>query len=89
LLVSPPKPGDASYDQWHTETTTTLDNLKSRSLYMAERFNKLKGMSCQPAEGAMYLFPKIDIPEKAVKEAEKSGKKADVFYTLELLGAYT
>ena len=56
---------------------------------MAERFNKLKGMSCQPAEGAMYLFPKIDIPEKAVKEAEKSGKKADVFYTLELLGAYT
>lgn len=53
---------------------------------MSERFNSLPGMSCVPADGAMYLLPKIDMPEKALKEAEKRGKKADVMYTLDLLG---
>jgi alanine transaminase len=53
---------------------------------MYERFNKLKGMSCQPAEGAMYLFPRIDMPEKAIEEAKKRGKEADVMYALDLLG---
>lgn len=88
LLVNPPKKGDASYDQWLVETTTTQDNLTQRSTYMCERFNKLPGMSCQPAEGAMYLFPKIDIPQKAIDEAKTKGKAADVMYTLDLLGEY-
>jgi alanine transaminase len=43
-------------------------------------------MSCVPADGAMYLLPKIDMPQKAVEEAEKRGKKADVMYTLDMLG---
>jgi len=86
LLVSPPKPGDESYDLFHAQTTETLSNLKSRSLYMSERFNSLEGMSCVPADGAMYLLPKIDMPQKALQEAEKRGKKADVMYTLDMLG---
>jgi aspartate/methionine/tyrosine aminotransferase len=53
---------------------------------MSERFNALEGMSCVPADGAMYLLPKIDMPQKAIEEAEKRGKKADVMYTLDLLG---
>jgi hypothetical protein len=43
-------------------------------------------MSCVPADGAMYLLPKIDMPKRAIEEAEKRGKKADVMYTLDLLG---
>lgn len=53
---------------------------------MSDRFNNLKGMSCQPADGAMYLFPKIDMPKKAIEEAKKQGKAADVMYALDLLG---
>jgi hypothetical protein len=34
----------------------------------------------------MYLLPKIDMPKRAVEEAEKRGKKADVMYTLDMLG---
>ena len=30
-----------------------------------ERFNKIPGVFCNPVEGAMYAFPRIDIPEKA------------------------
>ena len=53
---------------------------------MADRFNALQGMSCQPSDGAMYLFPRIDIPQKAVEEAKNKGKEADVMYALDLLG---
>lgn len=86
LLVSPPKQGEPSYDLFKTETTTTLENLKSRSIYMSDKFNELPGMTCQPADGAMYLFPKIDMPKKAIDEAKKRGKEADVMYALDLLG---
>jgi hypothetical protein len=34
----------------------------------------------------MYLFPKIDMPKRAIEEAEKRGKEADVMYALDLLG---
>ncbi|ORX38241.1 transaminase [Kockovaella imperatae] len=87
LLVSPPKPGEPSYDLWKTETTTTLSHLKERSQFMGERFNSLPGMSCQPADGAMYLFPRIEMPQKAIAEAKKQGKAADVMYALDLLDA--
>ena len=53
---------------------------------MVEKFNQLPGMSCQPADGAMYLMPKIEIPQKAIEEAKKQGKEADVMYALDLLG---
>lgn len=87
LLVDPPKPGDASYELWHEETSATHQNLLDRSAYMSERFNALPGMSCQPAEGAMYLFPQIDMPEKAIAHAKELGKPADVMYALEMLDA--
>lgn len=87
LLVKPPAPSSPSYAQWHAETSTTHNNLQSRSALMADRFNALEGMSCQPAEGAMYLFPKIEMPKRAEEEAEKRGKKADVMYALDLLDA--
>ncbi|KAL7420843.1 alanine transaminase [Cryptotrichosporon argae] len=85
LLVDPPRPGQPSFAAWHAETSLTHDNLKSRSAYMHERFNALPGMSCQPAEGAMYLFPRLDMPARALAEAERIGKPADVMYALELL----
>jgi alanine transaminase len=35
----------------------------------------------------MYIFPKIDLPEKAIKAAQHAGKVPDVFYALEMLNA--
>lgn len=88
LLVNPPSPSSPSYPLYLSETSTTHAHLKSRSSLMADRFNALEGMSCQPAEGAMYLFPQIVMPKKAEEEAERRGKKADVMYALDLLGMF-
>ena len=38
-----------------------------------------------PIEGAMYAFPKIDLPKKYIEYAESKGKKPDTMYCLEVL----
>lgn len=35
--------------------------------------------------GAMYVFPQIDLPKKAIQAAEKEGQPPDVFYAFKLL----
>ena len=35
--------------------------------------NKLEGVSCNAAEGALYAFPRITLPERAIEEAKKLG----------------
>ncbi|WVR09365.1 hypothetical protein IAU60_006431 [Kwoniella sp. DSM 27419] len=77
LMVSPPKEGSPSYSTWKKETSLIHENLKKRSYIMADHFNTLEGVSCNPAEGAMYLFPKIQMPQKAIDEAKRRGKAAD------------
>lgn len=37
--------------------------------------------------GAMYSFPQVQLPPKAIEAAKSAGKVADVFYCLKLLEA--
>jgi alanine transaminase len=45
---------------------------------MTEAMNELEGVSCN-------VFPRLRLPERAVKAAEAVGMVADVFYTRRLL----
>ena len=54
---------------------------------IAETLNSLPGISCNPAEGAMYLFPQLALPPRAVAAAAAAGTAADEFYCLRLLEA--
>ena len=45
----------------------------------------MEGVTCEETEGALYSFPKIDLPRAAIEAAEAAGKPPDVFYCLELL----
>lgn len=45
----------------------------------------MEGVLCQKAEGAMYLFPRIKLPEKAIEAAQKVNMAPDTFYALKLL----
>ena len=47
--------------------------------------NQIEGITCQPIEGAMYAFPKIAMPPKAIAQASKENMNADVMYCLSLL----
>ena len=52
---------------------------------VADTFNSMEGFSCNTVQGAMYAFPKITLPEKAIEAAKKDGKQPDAFYAFELL----
>ncbi|GAX86560.1 hypothetical protein CEUSTIGMA_g13967.t1, partial [Chlamydomonas eustigma] len=86
-LVNPPKPGDDSYEQYNKERTEELASLRRRAHMVTNAFNNLEGVTCNFTEGAMYSFPRIRLPPKAIEAAKKMGKAPDVLYCLRLLEA--
>lgn len=86
-MVSPPKPGDISYEQFLRESKGILESLRKRAHMMTDGFNSCKNVVCNFTEGAMYSFPQIKLPPKAIEAAKRAGKVPDVFYCLKLLEA--
>eukprot|EP01067_Filipodium_phascolosomae_P005421 Filipodium_phascolosomae@DN3501_c0_g1_i1.p1 len=86
-IVSPPKPGDASYDLFKEEHSNIFNALKRKAILAEESFNKMPGVSCQKVNGAMYAFPKLELPEGVVNEAKKRGVAPDFLYCMEALEA--
>ncbi|CAH7684543.1 pyridoxal phosphate-dependent transferase [Phakopsora pachyrhizi] len=85
LQVKPPKKGDPSFESWSREVQEIAKALKNRSSLLVDSFNQLDGISCNRAQGAMYLFPRLDLPKKAHEEAKSLGKPVDEFYCMNLL----
>jgi alanine transaminase len=84
-VVNPPRPGEPSYEKFMEEKNAVLSSLAQRAEMVAATFNSIPGMSCNPVQGAMYCFPKIEMPQKAIDAATKLGQKADFFYCWHLL----
>ena len=87
MVVSPPQRGDASYEQDQAERSLINDTLTTRSNQIYELFTSLEGMECQKPQGALYLFPRLNLPIKAIKEASSLSMPADEFYCRHLLEA--
>lgn len=87
LVMSPPKVGDESYESYRAERDGILSSLARRAKTLEDAFNSLEGVTCNKAEGAMYLFPRIHLPEKAIKAAEAAKTSPDAFYCRRLLNA--
>jgi len=85
VVVNPPMPGEPSYEQYMNEKKAVLNSLAQRAKMVAETFNSIEGVSCNEVQGAMYAFPKLDLPKKAIEKAESLGQCADVFYAFQLL----
>ncbi|XP_002133684.3 alanine aminotransferase 1 [Drosophila pseudoobscura] len=84
-LVNPPKPGEPSYDLFQKEKNATLAALKERAELVHKTLSSFEGYKVNPVQGAMYVFPQIEIPPKAVEAAKAKGMAPDVFYAFELL----
>ena len=87
LMVNPPMPGQPSYAQYQQEKTTIFESLKRRAEKVTSCLNKVPGYVCQRIEGAMYAFPRFNIPDKAVDFAKQRGTQPDEMYCIELLEA--
>eukprot|EP00197_Chlamydomonas_leiostraca_P004497 CAMPEP_0202860566 /NCGR_PEP_ID=MMETSP1391-20130828/2221_1 /ASSEMBLY_ACC=CAM_ASM_000867 /TAXON_ID=1034604 /ORGANISM="Chlamydomonas leiostraca, Strain SAG 11-49" /LENGTH=503 /DNA_ID=CAMNT_0049539759 /DNA_START=129 /DNA_END=1640 /DNA_ORIENTATION=- len=87
LMMNPPQPGDPSYDLYIQEKRAILGSLKRRAELLVAGLNQLEGVTCNPAEGALYAFPRITLPRRAIEEAARLGKQPDWLYCKELLVA--
>ncbi|KAI7845708.1 hypothetical protein COHA_000822 [Chlorella ohadii] len=87
LMVNTPQPGSESHAQWKREHDEGLASLRRRAHAMTDGFNALEGVSCTFTEGAMYSFPRLHLPPKAIAAAKAAGKTPDTFYCLQLLEA--
>lgn len=86
-MVNPPKEGEPSYALYRQEYDGIFDDLYSRAKALHSAFEKMEGVECQSPQGAMYLFPTIKLPQKAIEAAQNAEKSPDTFYSLALLDA--
>jgi len=84
-VVNPPVAGEPSYELYIQEKQAILDSLAQRASSIAKVFNSIPGIKCNSVQGAMYAFPQIQIPEKAIAKAKSLGQAPDVFYAFQLL----
>ena len=85
LMCRGPPQGGESYESHEAEKNDIFESLKRRSQIVSEGLNEIPGFSCQLAQGSMYSFPAVELPEKAVRAAEEVGVSPDTLYSLSLL----
>lgn len=93
LMVSPPKPGDESFELFIKERDSILNDLKEKAKILGEGLNSIPGMKCEIPQGAMYAFVKFELPEEkgidikkmSAEERKNYEAKRDSAYCLALL----
>lgn len=83
LMVRPPS--GSARPRYEAERDAVLHALAAKARMLWEFLNEIPGISCQPLEGAMYAFPKIELPARYVEEARAKGVEPDAAYALSLL----
>ncbi|XP_066063808.1 alanine aminotransferase 1 [Chamaea fasciata] len=84
-IVDPPKPGDESYERFRAEKAAVLSSLAEKARLTQEMFNRTPGIHCNPVQGAMYSFPRIDLPPRAIAAAQEKKLAPDMFFCMRLL----
>ncbi|NXD87661.1 ALAT2 aminotransferase, partial [Halcyon senegalensis] len=85
VVVNPPQPGDPSYERFMAEKKEVLSTLAHKARLTQEIFNQAPGIRCNPVQGAMYSFPRIELPPRARAAAEAQGQAPDMFFCMKLL----
>eukprot|EP00961_Rhodomonas_salina_P091399 1230784-Rhodomonas_salina.1 len=60
-------------------------SLLVRSQKLSKALTTMTNVTCSPINGALYAFPTINLPRKAVDAAKLAGMPPDTFYAVELL----
>ncbi|CAM9111062.1 unnamed protein product [Discosporangium mesarthrocarpum] len=85
MMVNPPKKGQPSYESFAKERDDILSSMERRSHMVHSCLNRMEGVTCNAAAGAMYAFPRITLPMKAREAAAEEGVPPDEFYCLRVL----
>lgn len=87
-VVKPPSAGQESYELFESEKNKVLSDLKYKAKLVADTFNSVDGVKSNPVAGAMYSFPRLSLPDKAIQKAQAQNCSPDMYYALEFLEKY-
>ena len=85
LMVNPPA-GDSKAAH-EAEVEEINASLQRRAALLVETLNEMEGVSCERTDGALYVFPTIELPPRALEEAKRRGEEPDFMYCMDLLDA--
>ncbi|XP_023376047.1 alanine aminotransferase 1 [Pteropus vampyrus] len=85
VVVSPPAPSDPSFAQFQAEKQAVLAELAAKAKLTEQVFNESPGIRCNPVQGAMYSFPRMQLPPRAIQRAQELGLAPDMFFCMSLL----
>eukprot|EP00826_Nyctotherus_ovalis_P049468 TRINITY_DN598_c0_g1_i3.p1 TRINITY_DN598_c0_g1~~TRINITY_DN598_c0_g1_i3.p1 ORF type:complete len:425 (-),score=169.64 TRINITY_DN598_c0_g1_i3:173-1447(-) len=88
LMVNPPKAGVNSPEvvaKHQKEYDIVFGGLKKRSILLTDKLNSIPGLKTNNIEGALYAYPSIFLPERAIKAAKEKGLAPDAMYCVEAL----
>ncbi|KFO30617.1 alanine aminotransferase 1 [Fukomys damarensis] len=85
MVVNPPAPSDPSFQQFQAEKQDVLVELAAKAKLTEQVFNEVPGIHCNPVQGAMYSFPRVQLPPRAVHRAQELGMAPDMFFCMCLL----
>lgn len=87
-VINPPKPGEESYELFDKEKNQVLADLKRKAKLVVDTFNSVEGVKTNQVAGAMYAFPMILLPQRAIQEAKSLNYEPDFYYALQFLENY-
>ncbi|KAK3130129.1 hypothetical protein QOZ80_6BG0489340 [Eleusine coracana subsp. coracana] len=87
LVMDPPKLGDESFESFQAEKEKIHSSFWKRAKTLEKAFQSMEGISCNKIEGALYFFPRLHLPSRAIKAAKAEGVSPDIFYARRLLDA--
>lgn len=86
LMAKPPRVDDDSFATFTREKRIVSGAYEKRAELIVDGLNGINGITCPPIQGAIYVFPSIEMfPLAAINAAEKQDIAPDQLYCLELL----
>jgi aspartate/methionine/tyrosine aminotransferase len=64
MMVSPPRPGNESYETYVKERNGILSDLKEKAEILGRGINRIEGMAVEIPQGAMYAFVRFELPHE-------------------------
>ena len=88
LLVKPPTSKTSSkktVEDHLRDLELKKTTLQERADFLNNVLNSVEGVSCRKLEGAMYAFPKINLPDAFVTAAKAKGYNPDDYLAIKIL----
>jgi alanine transaminase len=72
MMVNPPKPGEASYEQYRSESEAIFAGLQQRATALHEAFQKMEGVECRAPQVCLSNSPRPGDCESVADTAQGS-----------------